>query len=96
MEGADEAMESFRNMARFTEKLFSSFQRGPMAGMLDNPFRMMDRMEGIPVLTRQFEGGRPVREIALKSAARQELEDGLFEPPQGYKEADIMKMAGGR
>ena len=29
VEGADEAMESFRNMARFTEKLFSSFQRGP-------------------------------------------------------------------
>ncbi len=56
--------------------------------MADNPFQMMNEIEGFPVVTRQFEHGRATEETALKSATREALDDELFAPPAGYEEID--------
>lgn len=93
LDGVGEALDSFRAFARFSEKVLESLPAGAMGGMLQNPLRMMDQMEGVPVLTRRFEGGRASQETSLKSVTRQDLAADLFQPPPGYKQADLGKLA---
>jgi hypothetical protein len=85
---AEEAMEAFRAMARLAERMVGSMSKGPLSGMGENPFLLLDRMEGFPVLTRQFTGGQPVQETRLKSVTPEDLEENLFSPPDGYRQAD--------
>ena len=69
-----------------------SLQNTPLAELGDHPLRMMDEVEGFPILMREFEGGRAVRETRLKSAVEKDLDDELFAPPAGYKQADLLSM----
>jgi hypothetical protein len=56
-----EVMDTFRTMARFTKTLVEFTQLDPMANMTNNPFQILDEIEGFPVLTRQFENGQPTQ-----------------------------------
>jgi len=81
-----EVMDTFRSMAHFTKKLVESYQLSPLANMTNNPFQILDDIDGFPVPTRQFENGQPTREALLKSATQQDLSDDLFSVPSGYRE----------
>ena len=89
-----EVMETFRAMARFTRKLVESTPQGPLSNMTQNPFQVLDEIEGFPVLTRQFENGQPTHETLFKSASEQDLSDDLFSVPNGYREIDPFAQAG--
>jgi hypothetical protein len=91
---AEESMEAFHAMARFSTKLLESFQGTPLAELGNHPLRLMEEVEGFPILTREFKDGRAVRETTLKSAEEKDLGDDLFSPPSGYKQADLMSMGG--
>ena len=85
---AAEAMDALRAMGRFSKQLVDSIQQSPLAAPVDNPFQVLDEVDGFPVLVREFEGSRASREVFLKSATQQRLSDELFSVPHGYKEVD--------
>jgi len=89
-----EVMDTFRAMARFTKKLTESTQQGPLATMTNNPFQILNEIEGFPVLTRQFENGQPTHEVLFRSATEQNLSDDLFSVPSGYGEIDPFAQMG--
>jgi len=93
---AEEAMEAFQAMSRFSKQFAESVQQSPLAVPLDNPFQFLDEIHGLPVLVREFEGGRASSEVFLKSATQQSLSDDLFSVPDGYKEIDPFAQMGGR
>jgi hypothetical protein len=90
---AGQAMEAFQAMARFSSEVLSSFRKGPLAGLAENPLKVMDQIDGFPVLSRVFENGVAVSETILKSAEGQDLADDLFEAPKGYRLVDPVKEA---
>jgi hypothetical protein len=94
VEGLVEAMEGMRGMARFADKLREAMAQGPMAGMSAGPLQVMDEIQGFPVLTREFEGGKAVRETLFRSAAQQDLGAELFSVPSDYTEQQL-PMPGG-
>ena len=90
---AGQAMEAFQAMAKFSSEVLSSFRKGPLAGLAENPLEAMDQIDGFPVLSRAFENGVAVSETILKSAEGQDLADDLFEAPKGYRLVDPVKEA---
>jgi len=93
---AEEAMEAFQAMSRFSKQFAESVQQSPLAAPLDNPFQFLDEINGFPVLVREFDGGRASSEVFLKSATQQSLSNDLFSVPDGYKEIDPFAQMGGR
>ena len=92
VEAAGESMEAFHAMARFTTKLLQSFQNTPLAELGNHPLRLMDQVDGFPILSREFRDGRVVRETTLKSAVEKDLAAALFAPPDGYSEINLLFM----
>jgi len=93
---AEEAMDAFQAMARFSKQFAESVQQSPLAAPLDNPLQLLDEINGFPVLVREFDGGLASSEVFLKSATRQSLSNELFSVPDGYKEVDPFAQMGGR
>jgi hypothetical protein len=46
-----------------------------------------EKIQGFPILTRRFSGGKPVGEEYLKSSSKETLPPEKFEVPQGFTEA---------
>jgi hypothetical protein len=92
VEAASESMEAFHAMARFSTKLLQPLQNTPLAELGNHPLRLLDQVDGFPILSREFRDGRAVRETALKSAMEKDLAADLFAPPKDYKQADLMSM----
>ncbi len=93
--GGEPALALLREMSDFYGTLMASFERIAPAfvGGLrpdESPFEDLRRMNGFPVLTRNFAGGRIKTEIALLSVTEQQLSAGELEPPEGYSPAESM------
>jgi len=93
---AQEAMDAFQAMSRFSKQFAESVQQSPLAAPLDNPLQLLDEINGFPVLVREFDGGLASSEVFLKSATRQSLSNELFSVPDGYKEVDPFAQMGGQ
>ncbi|MEM7582845.1 MAG: hypothetical protein AAF560_05650 [Acidobacteriota bacterium] len=94
VEGSDEVIETFEEMADFFRELIDSF--GPMAGAGGsgftnvNFFEAFKELDGFPVLVRELnEDGSLESESLLRSARRQTLDPDAFEPPSGYKRQEM-------
>ena len=84
--GAEEAMEAFRNMATYMAKMTESL---PMrSGQAANPGELMDQIDGFPVLTIDYTIGVVTGKTALDSVAEQDLGKDLFNAPEGYVRED--------
>jgi hypothetical protein len=98
VEGGQEAAEVFKDMAGFFHDMMETFRSasGPMGGLLSNvgtsAFEHMSKIQGFPVVSRQFQGGQLESETTLRSTERRTLRPEEFDPPPGYKQQD---MAGG-
>lgn len=88
IDGADEMMRAFRAMAAFLQKIAASMP-GPMAAsMADNPMGLMDQIQGFPVRTRDFADGELRSETTLDAVVERDLDETLFDIPDGYKRQD--------
>ncbi len=88
--GGESALVLLQGMSDFYSTLMDSVDRtvpglGGGFRVDQNPFEDLDRMEGFPVLTRNFAEGRVKTEIVLHSAEEQSLSSAEFEPPEGYQ-----------
>jgi hypothetical protein len=86
IEGAEEIIEAFRNMAAYMTKMTESMPMRSQEGM--NPGELMEQIEGFPVHTIDYENGRVSRETSLDSVTEQDLDEGLFAAPEGYRQQD--------
>lgn len=89
IEGSDEVIGAFQNMAAFITKMSESMP-GPMAsGMAQSPTGMMDQIDGFPVHTLHYENGRLVREVSLDSITPQSLDESMFSAPADYAQQQM-------
>ncbi len=89
IEGSDEVIGAFQNMAAFMTKMSESMP-GPMAsGMARNPTGMMDQIDGFPVHTLHYENGRVIRETSLESITQQSLDESIFSAPADYAQQQM-------
>ena len=89
IEGSDEVIGAFQEMAAFITKMSESMP-GPMAsGMAQNPTGMMDQIDGFPVHTLHYENGKVIREVSLESITRQSLDESMFSAPADYAQQQM-------
>jgi hypothetical protein len=70
-------------MSRFLQELVASM---PMLQSMqaDQGLEGLDRVEGYPVLMREFENGKAVSEVLFRSVEKRALPAATFEVPAGY------------
>ena len=86
VDGAEEAMEAFRNMAAYMTKMTESLPMRSADAM--NPGELMDQIGGFPVLTIDYTNGVVSGKTFLDSVSEQDLEADLFDAPEGYVRQD--------
>ncbi len=86
IDGGDEVMEAFRDMAAYITKLTESMPMDVNDGI--NPGELMDQIDGFPVHTTDYENGVVVRETSVDSITEKDLEPGFFSAPEGYRRED--------
>lgn len=86
VDGAEEAIETFRNMAAYMTKMTESLPMRSADGM--NPGELMDQIDGFPVHTIDYKNGVVTGETSLDSVTEQDLGKDLFDAPEGYVRED--------
>ncbi len=89
VQGGESALAILQEMSDFYSTLMDSVDRtipglGGGFRVDQNPFEDLGRMNGFPVLTRNFADGRVRTEIVLHSVGEQSLSPAELEPPEGY------------
>jgi len=88
VEGADEAMAAFKNMAKFINSLAESMP-GPLGeSMAENPMGLIDQIDGFPVRTVDYVDGQVSSETNLSTVEGRDLDPALFDIPDGYTQQD--------
>ena len=89
IDGADEAMQAFRNMAAYINKMTESL---PMRGSTGpNPGELLDEIDGFPVVTKQYAGGSVADITTLENTSNEDVDAALFEIPEGYTRLDLLQ-----
>jgi len=88
IDGADEAMRAFESMAKFINSLSESMPEPMASSMAENPMGLIDRIDGFPVRTVDFEGGEASNETTLESVVDKPLDASLFAIQEGYTRQD--------
>ncbi len=94
VEGGQAAQVVFAEMAGFLKEMMSAV--GDILGGSDlfggsKSVDSFTELDGIPVVSRQYDGGELESESVLRSASRQTLDPTAFEPPAGYKRRTMMR-----
>lgn len=83
--GGDDVIRTFRDistmMSSFTEKL------GTHAA--DTPWRDMETINGVPILTRDFDDGKATSETRLTVVRKESVPASAFEVPAGYTQKKL-------
>ena len=84
------AMEGVDQLFREMKKTFEQVSAGAMGGapLFDfgsSPFEDVKAMNGFPVRTRNYQGGRLISETRVESIETRKLEAATFQPPADYK-----------
>ena len=90
IEGGQEAWTVLQDMAGFHAEIMEMMNKaaGPAAAFLkmdDSTFADFTKVDGFPVVTKDFEGEGLERESVLKSVTERDLDPDAFEPPKGYR-----------
>ena len=88
IDGAEEALLAFKNMAEFMNKLADAMPEPMASGMGENPMGLIDQINGFPVRTVDFADGRTSYETTLESVVEQALDASIFAPPAAYTQQD--------
>ncbi|MEJ0037066.1 MAG: DUF4412 domain-containing protein [Gammaproteobacteria bacterium] len=83
--GGDDVIKTFREistmMSAFTEKL------GGRGG--DEPWHDMETLNGVPILTREFDNGKATSEMRMTVVRKESVPAASFEVPAGYAEKKL-------
>jgi len=90
--GGDEIMKTFREISTMMSSLTRSL------GSLQNgtePWHDMDKINGVPILTRVFANGKAESETRLTVARKESVSGASFDVPAGYTEKKMSFGPGG-
>lgn len=85
--GGDEAMKTFREIGAMLKGFTESF--GARGKKSTAPWNDLETINGVPILTRDFEHGKATSETRLMVARKESVPDSAFEVPAGYTEKKI-------
>ena len=77
-------MQAFLGMAKFVQKLTESLPGPLAAGLSANPGAVMDQINGFPIHSIEYQLGEPSAESRLESIEELQLDEAVFEAPEGY------------
>lgn len=84
VKGGDEVLASLKELS----KMFEGLQKQMGSNMRDRmaqSWRDLDQVKGFPVMTRDFDNGKAVREQRLVTSRSEPVPAASFDPPAGYK-----------
>ncbi|HVY82474.1 MAG TPA: DUF4412 domain-containing protein [Steroidobacteraceae bacterium] len=84
--GGAEMMKTLREVGEMLKGFTQSFGAG---SQFDGGWRDMETLNGVPVLTRDFSGGKVTSETRLTVARKESIPAAQFEVPAGYTEKKI-------
>ncbi len=84
--GGDEVIKTFRDLATMLTSFTSSLGSN-RAG--DQPWRDLETINGVPVLTREFDAGKATSETRLTVVRKESVPAVSFEVPAGYTEKKL-------
>ncbi len=93
IEGGKDVLGSFEAMSDFFREMLDSLPNtGGNSEFGDESWEHMKELGGFPVVTREFAAdGSLEGEATLRSAKRQTIDPGAFEPPPGYKRRNMLQ-----
>ncbi len=80
--GGDEIMKTFRDISA----MLSSFTAGLGTGTRNEPWHDMEKINGVPILTRDFSDGKAHSEMRLTAVKKESVAGSSFEVPAGFTE----------
>jgi hypothetical protein len=83
--GGDEVMKTLREIGEMMKGFTESFGQH-MRNAAAQPWNDMETIDGVPILTRDFENGKATSERRLTAARKESVPGSQFEVPAGYKE----------
>jgi hypothetical protein len=84
--GGDEIMKTFREISAMLSSLTDSFGGANDDGQ---PWHDMDKIDGVPILTRDFDDGKAESEMRLTTVKKESVAGTSFEVPAGYSEKKL-------
>ncbi len=89
LSGGSELRTALDSMGSFLKELIGSLSKGPMAGMMENPFSEFSAVEGVPIKTILYKDGKRHSETIITSIANEGLEPDVFQIPDGYSKKKV-------
>jgi hypothetical protein len=83
--GGDEIMKTFREIST----MLSSFTESFGASGANQPWHDMEKINGVPILTRDFSDGKAESEMRLTSVRKESVPGASFDVPAGYTEKKV-------
>jgi hypothetical protein len=83
--GGDEIMKTFREISTMLKSFTESFG----AAGDDQPWHDMEKINGVPILTREFSDGKAQSEMRLTAVRKESVAGASFEVPAGYTEKKL-------
>jgi len=83
--GGDEIMKTFREIST----MLSSFTESFGAAGDNQPWHDMEKINGVPILTRDFSDGKAESEMRLTSVRKESVPGASFDVPTGYTEKKL-------
>ena len=87
---SDDTQQSFVNMADFMKGFLEELSKMAPVQMGDNPFSNMEKMNGFPILNREFSNGKAIRESILSSISIKDIDKSEFDVPESYQKRNLM------
>jgi hypothetical protein len=84
--GGDDVMKTFHDISTMLTTLTSSLGRNRGDNM---PWHDMDKINGVPILTRDFDDGKASSEMRLTLVRKESVPGASFEVPAGYQEKKL-------
>lgn len=88
--GGQEMFDVVRKMSALMEEMMASIDSPMLRQTLNQQVEPYTKLDGFPVFSRYYEGGKPVMETTLTAMRAQNVPAAQFEIPAGYKRKDIM------
>lgn len=92
IDASDNMQNSFKAMSEMMEGFLEQISQFAPTQKNDNPFSYLKEMDGYPVLSRQFSNGVATNETILKSITEKDIDQSIFNAPEGYTKQEMMGM----
>jgi hypothetical protein len=89
MKGANEVFTAMKAMSEMFKELFQSMSKALPMLTDANPFHEIDKLDGFPIATTEFERNKAGKSNELVSIGEKLFEKNFFSPPAGYKEKKV-------